>query len=204
MHAISQIIHFDADDATPPNLRGVNHFLNPQAAMLWARVVGEDFHARYSATARRYRYVLCKNESLIPVLGGRVCFCNRNLDIGAMRQAAAMLAGEHDFSSFRAAGCSAKTPRRHLREVAVIDNDPFVSIAFCADGFLRRMALNITGALILIGQGKNPPQWAGELLMAKNRTLAPKAAPAQGLYFVGADYPPHFDLPPTTRQLPFG
>lgn len=205
VHAVSQIVHFDlAANAAPPNLRGVNHFLRPNAAMLWATVAGEDFHARYRATARRYRYVICTQESLMPVLGGRVCFCHRQLDTGKMRQAAAMLSGEHDFSSFRAAGCAAKSPRRHLHTIEIIDNAPFVSIAFCADGFLRRMALNITGALLAIGQGKKPPQWAGELLAIKTRHAAPKAAPAEGLYFTGADYPARFGLPPTIGRLPFG
>ncbi|MGI9337553.1 MAG: tRNA pseudouridine(38-40) synthase TruA [Gammaproteobacteria bacterium] len=204
VHAISQIVHFDAGKTAPPNLRGVNHFLHPQAAMLWAQVVGDDFHARYCATARRYHYVICAEESLMPVLGGRVCFCRQKLDAEAMRRAATMLTGEHDFSSFRAAGCSAKTPRRHLREIMICDNAPFLSVAFCADGFLRRMVLNITGALLVIGRGEKPPQWAEELLAAKNRNVAPKAAPAEGLYFVGADYPARFNLPPTVRRLPFG
>lgn len=204
VHAISQIVHFDIDTTTPPNLRGINHFLRPQAAVLWAQVVADDFHARYRATARRYRYVICAQESLIPVLGGGVCFCRQKLDTESMRRAAAMLVGEHDFSSFRAAGCSAKTPRRHLREIAIFDNAPFLSVEFCADGFLRRMVLNITGALIAIGRGDKPPQWAGELLATKNRNAAPKAAPAEGLYFVGADYPARFNLPPTIGRLPFG
>ena len=201
VHAASQIVHFDCDKEC---LRGVNHFLRPNAAMLWAQKTNADFHARYDAIARRYHYIICADVALMPLLNGKVHFCRRKPDINLMRQAAELLIGKNDFSSFRAAGCAAKTPNRHLHEIIIEEQTPFIKISFCADGFLRRMALNITGALLSIGQGDKPAKWAGELLATKNRNAAPKAAPAEGLYFMGAEYPAKFNLPPTIRSLPPG
>ena len=205
MHALSQIVHFDTAAAREEKewLRGANHLLRPRASLLWAQKVDSGFHARYGALSRRYCYVICEDDSLAPFLSGKVFFRDAALNIANMRAAAKLLIGKNDFTSFRAAGCSAKTPLRNLTEITFTETPPFTTITFRADGFLRRMVLNITGALLSIGRGEQPPQWTDALLKAKDRTAAPPPAKACGLYFLGAQYPKEFNLPPTLRALPF-
>lgn len=203
VHATSQVVHFDAPVARPESawVRGVNALLPRAAAVLWAAPVQADFHARYAAETRHYSYLLQNRAQRVALDAGRVGWYHRPLDLAAMREAAAALAGTHDFSAFRAAGCQAKTPVRNVRRCDVAQDGSLIRIDCAADGFLHHMIRNIVGALIAIGNGGKPASWMVELLASRDRTQGAATFAADGLYFTGADYAPHFALPPTRRDV---
>lgn len=203
VHAVSQIVHFDAAARRPDGawVRGVNTHLPATAAVLWARAVGPDFHARFAATARHYTYLLLNRAERPGLCAGRVGWYHRPLDVEAMRAGAAHLAGTHDYSAFRAAQCQAKSPVKTLSRVAVAAQPPFVRFDFTANAFLHHMVRNIVGSLVYVGAGRQPPDWIASLLAARDRTLAAPTFPADGLYLAGADYDARFGLPPTVRGV---
>jgi tRNA pseudouridine38-40 synthase len=203
-HAASQIVHLKVAVVRQPSswVRAMNALLPPAAGCLWAKIVGEDFHARYSAQARRYQYILLNRPERPALLQAKVGWHHAPLDVGFMREAAAHLIGEHDFSAFRAAACQAKSPVRNLISLDIRRRGEFIVFEFCANAFLHRMVRNIVGALIYIGRGKQPPQWSADLLAAKRREQSAPTISAAGLYFIGADYPPQHKLPPTIREAP--
>jgi len=204
VHATSQIVHFDAPVERPLTawVRGVNAHLPASAAVLWCASVPADFHARFSAIARHYAYVL-QNRRERPGLGqGRVGWHHAPLDADAMHGAAQQLVGTHDFTSFRAAGCQARSPVKTLSRLSVSRAGDVIRVDVTADAFLHHMIRNIVGALVDVGAGKRPRGWIAELLHATDRTRgAPTFAP-DGLYFTGADYDARFALPSTRRDLP--
>lgn len=203
VHATSQVLHFDSEAARPATawVRGVNAHLPAEVAVLWASETAGDFHARFSATARHYTYLLCNRPERPGLLAGRAGWYHRPLDVHAMQQASALLLGEHDFSSFRAAECQARSPVKSLLRADVSREDDLVRFAFSANAFLQHMVRNIVGALVAVGAGKVPPAWMGELLVARDRTRAPATFAPDGLYFCGADYDASFALPPTRREV---
>ncbi len=207
VHATSQIVHFAAPAQRPESawVRGVNALLPKAAAVLWAKPVDGEFHARFAASARHYTYLLQNRAQRVALDAGRVGWYHRPLDLVVMREAAELLIGTHDFSAFRAAGCQAKTAVRSVGrcDVAhdVVQNGSLVRIDFSADGFLHHMIRNIVGALVAVGNGSRPPSWMGELLASRDRTLCAATFAADGLYFTGADYHPRFALPPTRRDI---
>lgn len=202
VHATSQIVHFDAPHARPESawVRGVNALLPQAVAVLWAAPVVEDFHARFSASARHYSYLLQNRAQRLALEAGRVGWYHRPLDLEAMRAGAALLAGMHDFSAFRAAACQAKTPVRNLWRCEVVRSGTLYRIDCSADGFLHHMIRNIVGALIAVGAGRQSPAWIDTLLASRDRAQAAATFPADGLYFTGADYDARFRLPPTRRD----
>ncbi len=204
MHATSQIVHFDAPVARPQTawVRGVNANLDTAAAVLWCRPVAADFHARFTAVARHYTYVLLDRPERPGLLRGRVGWHHAALDVDAMQAAARALVGTHDFSSFRAAECQARTPVRTLTSLTIERRGPLVRFDFAADAFLHHMLRNIVGALVDVGCGRHGTAWVGELLAATDRTRGAPTFAADGLYFRGALYDARFALPPTTRDLP--
>jgi tRNA pseudouridine38-40 synthase len=206
VHAVSQIVHFDTEAVRPLSawVRGVNTHLPPAAAVLWAHPVTADFHARFAATARHYTYVLLARAERPGLLGGRVGWYHRPLDVEAMRAGAAHLLGTHDFSAFRAAECQAKSPVKTLSRLALTHADPYLRFDFSANAFLHHMIRNIVGALIYVGAGRHPPGWIAELLAERDRTRAAPTFAADGLYFAGADYDARFELPPTVRSVTVG
>jgi tRNA pseudouridine38-40 synthase len=203
VHATSQIVHFDTGAIRPLSAwtRGVNALLPAAAAALWAQPVGDDFHARYAASARHYTYVLVNRPERLGLLAGRVGWYHRPLDVEAMRDGAAHLAGTHDFSSFRSIECQAKSPTRTLRPIVITAEGRLLRFAFSADGFLHHMIRNIVGALVSVGAGKAPPDWLGELLALRDRSRAAPTFAPDGLYLTGVDYDPRFGLPPTRRPV---
>lgn len=206
VHALSQVVHFDATVARPATawVRGVNAHLPASVAVLWAQEVGDDFHARFAATARHYTYLL-QNRPERPALGaGRVGWYHRPLDVAAMQAAAAALVGTHDFSSFRAAECQAKSPVKTLSRASVTAHDGLVRFDFSASAFLHHMVRNLVGSLVYVGAGRQPVTWIAELLAARDRTRAAPTFAADGLYFAGADYDARFGLPPTVRHVAMG
>ncbi len=205
VHATSMIGHFDTDAQRPLTawVRGVNALLPATLAMRWAQPVAGEFHARFSATARRYTYVLLDRAERPGLMHGRAGWYHRPLAIEAMRLAAGPLMGTQDFSSFRAAECQAPSPVRTLHALDIARAGACIRFDFRADGFLHHMIRNLVAALVVVGSGRQPPAWVGALLAARDRTRgAPTFAP-DGLYFTGADYPAAHALPATFAPVPF-
>lgn len=203
VHAALQVIHFDTTAVRPLGawVRGTNAHLPPSVAVLFAQPVAADFHARFAATARHYTYLLLNRPERPGLLTGRVGWYHRPLDAHAMDTAARILLGRHDFTSFRAAQCQAKSPVKTLQRAAVNARGDVLHLEFTADAFLHHMVRNIVGALVAIGAGKAPVSWIADLLAARDRTRAAPTFAADGLYFAGADYAARFGLPPTVRPV---
>ena len=204
VHATSQIAHFDADVPRPLSawVRGVNAGLPSSSAVLWAHPVDDGFHARFAATRRHYTYLLLNRPERPGLSAGRVGWYHRPLDLDAMQCAAAAVEGEHDFSSFRAAGCQARTPVKTLHLARVRAAGGLVRFDFSANAFLQHMVRNLVGALIYVGAGKHQAAWMHTLLAARDRRLAPPTFAGDGLYFTGADYDARFGLPATRCDVP--
>lgn len=200
VHALQQVVHFETSVSRPLSawVRGVNRHLPDSVAVLWSRGVSEDFHARFSATGRHYRYLLL-NRPVRPALGsGRTGWFAQPLDVGSMREAASMLIGEHDFSAFRAAECQARSPVKILHRLDIERQGDMLVLDLHASAFLHHMVRNIVGALVYVGSGRQPPGWFGTLLSARDRRLAAPTFAADGLYFAGVDYAAEWGLPETT------
>jgi len=197
VHASYQIAHFDTPSVR--NLRswvmGMNTALPDDISVHWAGNGIGDFHARFSATYRRYRYIIYNHPVRPGIQRGQVSWTFRPLDAERMHAAAQALAGEHDFSSFRAAGCQSRTPVRFLERIAVTRKRDFVVIDVQANAFLHHMVRNIAGALMAVGSGKQRPEWIHEILVARDRTVAGVTAPPHGLYLVDVGYPEEFRVP---------
>ena len=198
VHATAQVVHFDthAERGMRSWVYGANANLPKSVSVQWARPVSDEFHARFSAVRRRYRYVILNREVRPTFLAWRVAWEYRPLNEALMRQAAQLLVGEHDFSAYRAVACQAKSPVRNLYELKVSRDRDMVILDLEANAFLHHMVRNIAGVLMDIGAGKQPPAWAGEILESRDRTLGGVTAPPHGLYLTGVGYPAHFDLPP--------
>ncbi|GAC1626407.1 MAG: tRNA pseudouridine(38-40) synthase TruA [Nevskia sp.] len=201
VHALGQVVHFDSDAARSPYawLLGTNTRLHPEVSLSWVQAVGDDFDARRSAVSRRYRYVIHNQRGRSALLGGRATWIAHALEAEAMHRAAQALLGENDFSAFRAAECQSNTPMRNLQAVQVFRRGDFVVMDICANAFLHHMVRNIMGVLLEIGQGRRSESWAAEVLAARDRTQAGMTAAAQGLYFLGPEYPERFGLPQPAR-----
>ena len=196
VHAREQVVHFDTNAVRPLTawVRGVNAVLPESVAVLWAKAVEANFHARYSATARTYRYVLL-NRQVRPALASRyVGWFHRELDVAAMREAASGLLGEHDFSAFRSSECQAKTPRRTLRRIEIERRGERIDFIFTANAFLHHMVRNLVGTLVYVGKGKHAPHWAREVLESRDRNRAAPTFAAEGLYLEAIEYAPAWGL----------
>ena len=197
VHATGQVLHFDVPASRPVRawVRGTNTYLSSDAAVTWARLVDDQFHARHSALQRRYRYVIVNRSTRPALLAGRATWDYRSLDADRMHAGAQCLAGEHDFSSFRASGCRARHPVRYVHRIGVARVGEKVVIDVHANGFLQHMVRNIAGTLIAVGAGLRDPGWVASVLASRDRRAAGVTASPDGLYFVGVDYPEHFGIP---------
>ncbi|WP_044407463.1 tRNA pseudouridine(38-40) synthase TruA [Thiomicrospira microaerophila] len=197
VNAIGQVVHFETEAKRPLNawVEGVNTRLPDDVRISWVTEVAHTFHARFSALARAYRYVIFNRPRPSAILSARVTWERQYLDVDLMQEAAEALMGEQDFSSFRAAGCQAAHPRREVQQVAVSRRGDFVFIDIKANAFLHHMVRNIAGTLMQVGRGQVEPSWVATLLALKDRTKATVTAPAAGLYFVNAFYPDEFAIP---------
>jgi len=197
VHGVMQVVHVDTDVRREDFswVRGTNTFLPPDIAVQWARPVPPEFHARNSARARRYAYVLLESPVRPSVEAGRVGWVFRPLDGAAMQQAAAHLVGEHDFTSFRASSCQSPTPVKTLQPVRIARRGPYWRFEFEANAFLHHMIRNIMGCLVYVGQGVHPPAWLHEVLDARNRDAAAPTFSPDGLYFLGPVYEERWGLP---------
>ena len=197
VHATGQVVHFDSEAGRPLSawVRGVNTFLPPAVAVRWALPVSDEFHARFSATGRCYRYLLLNRPQRTGVWHGRIGWYHHPLEVEAMQEAARLLLGEHDFSAFRAADCQAKSPRKTMRRAEVRRDGDVIVFDFEAGAFLHHMVRNLVGSLVYIGQGKHPPEWIAQLLEMKDRRLAAPTFSAAGLYLRDVNYDAHWGLP---------
>jgi len=200
VHGLMQVVHFDTDIVREPVswVRGTNTFLPPDIAVQWAQIVPDDFHARNSATARRYSYVLLESPVRPSLEAGRAGWVFRPLDGEAMRAAALHLLGEHDFTSFRASSCQALSPVKSMRQITLTRRGDYWRFDFEASAFLHHMIRNIMGCLVRIGQGIQRPDWMGEVLAARSRDAAAPTFSPDGLYFLGPVYDPRWGLPTRT------
>jgi len=197
VHAQCQVVHFDSTAARNARawVLGTTTQLPPQMAVRWCTAVQDDFSARFSALARRYRYRIL-NRPIRPALGRQyLCWHWRPLDAQAMHRAGQYLLGENDFSAFRSAQCQATHARRHLQSVSIRREDDMIIIDIQANAFLHHMVRNIVGSLLEIGAGAKPECWIQELLQARDRTRAGATAPASGLTLLGPVYAAHWGLP---------
>jgi tRNA pseudouridine38-40 synthase len=199
VHGYCQVIHFDAPASRSPKswVMGGNANLPADIRLHWAVPVPVQFHARFSATARRYRYIIANTPVRPALLNGQVSWCRRPLDAGLMHTEAQCLPGEQDFSCFRAAACQSNSPIRNVHCVTVFRAGELVVLDIKANAFLHHMVRNIAGSLIAVGSGRRPAGWCSELLAGRDRTLAADTAEPDGLYLVDVEYPPEFVLPPT-------
>ncbi len=204
VHALMQVVHFDTDaERTPFSwVRGTNRYLPDDIAIQWAVPVPDAFHCRASALARRYVYVLSQSPVRPSLDAGRVGWSMRRLDGDAMRAAAGMLVGQHDFSSFRASACQAKSPVKTIRRIEVTRQAEGPDEERCrwhfefeADAFLHHMIRNIMGCLVRIGHGDERPEWMVDVLAARSRKVAAPTFSADGLYFLGPLYDAAWTLP---------
>ena len=202
VHAREQVVHFDTEAVRPDSawVRGVNALLPDSVAVLWAARVADDFHARYAATERTYRYVLL-NRPVRPALAARHAgWYHAPLDVAAMRAGAAQLVGEHDFSAFRSAECQAKSPVRTLHALEVQARGERIDFVLRANAYLHHMVRNIVGTLIYVGNGRHTPAWVGEVLAARERGRAAPTFAAEGLYLERVAYAGRWGLPSRARD----
>jgi tRNA pseudouridine38-40 synthase len=204
VHGIGQVVHFDTTAVRSERawVLGGNANLPLDLSLSWARAVADDFHARFSALARRYRYLIFNQPHRSALWHQRASWCYRPLDAERMHAAGQALVGEHDFSSFRAAECQARHPIRHILELTVRRQGDGVVLEVEANAFLHHMVRNIAGVLLAIGAGDRPVEWAREVLERRDRTQGGVTAPAEGLYLLAVRYPERFGLPAHSGTAP--
>lgn len=197
VHGLGQVVHFDTETMRRPHswVHGANANIPKSISVRWAKPVSEEFHARFSALRRRYRYVIMNRDVRPSFAAGRVTWDHRSLDVQRMQQAARHLLGEHDFSSYRAVACQAHSPVRTVSILDVSREDDLLFIDIEANAFLHHMVRNIAGVLMTIGAGEQGIDWSREVLEYRDRTLGGVTAPGTGLYLMGVDYPEEFGLP---------
>jgi len=197
VHALRQVVHFDTLAERPLGawVRGVNARLPESVAVQWAFAVPAEFHARFGARSRTYRYLIRCAPVPHPLWRQRAGWVFRPLDVDPMREAARHLLGENDYSAFRSSQCQAATPVRTMSRLDVARRGDFVEVTLTANAFLHHMVRNIVGALVWVGTGRQPSGWIGELLAARRRALAAPTFSPAGLYLAGVEYDPVFGLP---------
>jgi tRNA pseudouridine38-40 synthase len=203
VHGLAQVVHFDtgAERQMTAWVRGANAHLPPGVAVQWAVPVTDEFHARFAARSRAYRYVLLNRSVRPALLSGKVGWCHRPLDLVAMQAAAACLTGEHDFSAFRAAGCQAKSPVKTIHSFEIARVGDLILFDCRANAFLHHMVRNLVGALVYVGMGRTTVDWVEHLLAARDRRLAAPTFAPDGLYLAGVEYAPEWGLPQQGRIM---
>lgn len=205
VHASHQVVHFDTPVARSEKawVSGTNSQLPPTIAVEWAKPVPQDFNARFSATARRYRYIILNTAARSAILPAGLTWVRHPLNYQSMHLAAQSLLGELDFTSYRAAACQSRTPMRNVHFVEVTRRGDLVIIDIQANAFLHHMVRNIAGVLIEIGSGNQPIEWAEQILLAKDRSKGAATASPQGLYLVDVLFPDEYNLPENIPGPPF-
>jgi tRNA pseudouridine38-40 synthase len=208
VHALAQVAHFDTDVARPLSawVRGVNAHLPDAIAVTRAQVVAAEFHARFSATGRHYRYLLLNRPQRPGLLQAKVGWYHRPLGLAAMQAAAQEIIGENDFTAFRSAECQAKSPVRTLYKLAIQREGDMLIVDLHANAFLHHMVRNLVGSLVAIGSGKQQPSWLRQLLDGRDRSAAAPTFSPAGLYLTGVDYDPvwNLDVGVSAEKFSFG
>lgn len=191
VHATGQVVHFECDSPRQEKawVMGVNTRLPDDVSSIWAKPVGEDFSARFSATARQYRYIILNRQARPAILNKKVTWKHGVLNVEAMHEAAQALLGEQDFTSFRSSACQAEHAMRNVHWVKVSREGDYIYIDIEANAFLHHMVRNIVGSLMMIGQSVKAVGWMADLMRCKDRNQAGPTAPADGLYLVKVSYP---------------
>ena len=197
VHASGQVVHFDtlSERSERGWLLGANSSLPDDINVTWARPVDDEFHARFSATARSYRYCILNRLERSALHRDRAWWVYQPLDVDAMHEAAQRLLGRHNFSAFRAAGCQAATADREILSIAMQRQGDWLRLDVTANAFLQHMVRNIVGTLATVGHGEKPGQWVSEVLESRDRKVAGIAAPSHGLTLVSVEYPASFGIP---------
>lgn len=197
VHAIGQVVHFDCIAERPDRawVMGCNSRLPDSVAIRWAQPVSDQFHARYSARRRAYRYRILRRATR-PALDARyVLWVREALDINAMRTAATSLVGRHDYTSFRTLACQARSPVREVHRIELVEHEQYLDLHFEANAFLHHMIRNFVGSLLKVGRGERPVEWIAQVLAARDRSKAGVTAGAHALTFMSVRYPAEFGLP---------
>lgn len=202
VNATNQVVHFDTTKTRKDVAwtLGINTHLPSDIAVTWVKAVDDEFHARFSATARRYRYIIYNNKLRPAILSYGISHCHYPLDEILMHQGAQYLIGKHDFTSFRTVHCQSHSPIRTIQHCEITRQGEYIIVDIKANAFLHHMVRNIVGSLMRVGQSQESTVWIKEVLELKNRCMAGVTAPPEGLYFVEVDYPEKFKLP----KRPFG
>ncbi len=197
VHALQQVVHLETAQSRDLHswVRGCNRYLPRDIAVQWCRPVGADFHARYSAQGRRYRYIVLESPVRPSLETGLCGWVFRPLNGAAMREAATMLLGEHDFSSFRSIQCQARSPVKTMRTISIERKGAYWHVDFDANAFLHHMVRNLMGCLLAVGMGRKPVAWMAEVLAARSREVAAPTFAPDGLYFVGPYYDARHGFP---------
>lgn len=200
VHGTSQIVHFDTRAQRPEKawILGARSHMSRNVAIRWAREVVPQFHARFTARARTYRYVICNSRTRPALMNDQMTWSRFHLDIERMREGAKCLVGLHDFTSFRAAQCQAKHPVREILRLDLVEKADLIVMEIQATAFLHHMVRNIVGVLMAVGNGEEEPGWVAEVLAARNRCKAAVTAPPYGLYLVAVGYDQKYGLPATS------
>jgi tRNA pseudouridine38-40 synthase len=203
VHALNQVVHFDTSVARRPEawIRGTNRHLPADIAVQWCRVVPETFHARASAVGRRYAYLLLESPVRPSLESGQAGWTFRALEGDAMREAAAGLLGQHDFSAFRSSECQAPSATKTLRSLTIERRGAYWRFDFDADAFLHHMIRNLMGSLVAVGSGRRHPAWLAQVLASRDRSLAAATFAPDGLYFMGPYYDAVHAIPRHTPAM---
>ncbi|MDH3440818.1 MAG: tRNA pseudouridine(38-40) synthase TruA [Gammaproteobacteria bacterium] len=204
VHATGQVAHFDTRATRSERgwILGINSNLPDDINVTFAREVDDEFHARFGARSRTYRYLILNRLVRSSLYRNRAWWVREPLDDSLMSEAATHLLGEHDFSAFRAAGCQASSPVRTVMDLEVTRIDDWITIAVTANAFLQHMVRNLSGTLVAIGRGDEQPGWARQVLESRDRKAAGIAAPPHGLFFVSVSYPASFQMPSRNADTP--
>ena len=203
VHGLMQVVHFDTKLSREPMswVRGTNRYLPSDISVQWAQEVPETFHSRASAVRRRYAYIVLESAMRPALESGRVGWVFMPLQREPMAIAAQHLVGEHDFTSFRASACQADSPVKTLYDIRISQKGAYWRFDFEGNAFLHHMIRNIMGCLLAVGQGRQPPEWIADVLAARDRDAAAPTFAADGLYFLGPVYDPHWGLPERTAAF---
>lgn len=197
VHAVHQVVHFDTNSCRSESawVFGSNSYLPSTISVLWAKVVPDTFHARFSARSRTYKYIILNHKIRYSLAHQTAYWRCKPLNAASMMEASRYLLGEHDFSAFRSSECQSRTPNRFVQELTIGAKKPWVQITCKANAFLHHMVRNIVGSLLLVGANERSPEWLQEVLLSRDRTKAGPTAPAQGLYLADIEYPAIYEIP---------
>jgi tRNA pseudouridine38-40 synthase len=203
VHASAQVVHFDTQSKRELRgwLLGTNSNLPDDISATWVRMVGEEFHARFSALSRTYCYLILNRDVRSALQRNRAWWVHQRLDLAAMREASLSLVGRHDFSAFRAAGCQASTPVREVSAIDIESGREWISITIIANAFLQHMVRNVVGLLVSVASGESPVSRVQAVLESRDRRTGGVTAPPHGLTLTRVSYPDEFALPNVDCQL---